>query len=389
MGPGANLNLIATRLQARSILKKYLEPLRELRSIDKKLRIAISLYAIYLITRLLSDLPYTLYSLIQYRNFYNLEDFFVFENFISIIALIAIYLSLKNNVNPMDGDKEKVLTRNLASVGLMHYILDFYIVKQVIELRPVNARELPQRIPDFLPIDWFTLKFNFGDFSKEFYSPYDYVGPFEFSIALISAIAITLAIVFFFLYLKSVRRESYFKLDISLIFTEFNSKGSRSLVTLILIPFLALGNMNIQGQDFYSISFGTRITQEDLVEFKNKVPSASSELTATEVIQQRKFFANNAYKVLVENEKMLTRDSISFWSPDSKDLRVELLAWVDLWKIVLKELALNGYAEKASVFELQQKYKEISGIALNRAPRLTESFTKDFWREEFVTPLTY
>jgi hypothetical protein len=147
--------------------------------------------------------------------------------------------------------------------------------------------------------------------------------------------------------------------------------------------------MNIQGQDFYSISFGTRITQEDLVEFKNKVPSASSELTATEVIQQRKFFANNAYKVLVENEKMLTRDSISFWSPDSKDLRVELLAWVDLWKIVLKELALNGYAEKASVFELQQKYKEISGIALNRAPRLTESFTKDFWREEFVTPLTY
>lgn len=370
-------------------MSKYLEPLRELGSLDKKLKFAISLYVIYLITRLLSDLPYTLYSLIQYRSFYNLEDFFVFENFVSIIALMAIYLSLKNNAHTMDGDREKNLTRNLASVGLMHYILGFYFVKQVIELRPVNARELPQRIPDFLPIDWFTLEYNFGDFSKEFYSAYDYVGPFEFIIALISAIAITLAIVFFILYLKSIWKESQVKLDISEIFGGFKSKTSRGLVALILIPFLALGNMNIQEQDFYTISLDTEMAQEDLVEFKNKMPSVSSGLSATEVIEQRKFAANSAYKVLVENAEIFNRESISFWSPDSKDLRVELLEWVDLWKIVLKELALNGYAEKSSVFELQQKYKEISGFALNRAPRLTQSFTKDFWREEFVTLLTY
>ena len=370
-------------------MNKYLEPLRELGSLDKKLRIAISLYAIYLITRLLSDLPYTLYSLIQYRSFYNLEDFFVFENFISIIALIAIYLSLKNIVHPIDGDRESVLTRNLASIGLVHYILNFYFVKQVIELRPVNARDLPQRIPDFLPIDWFTLEYNFEDFFQEFYSPYDYVGPFEFFIALISAVAVALAIVFFFVYLKSSWNKSHFQLDISAIFREFKSKTTRILVILILIPFLAFGSMNIQEQDFYSISLDTEMTQEDLVEFKNKVPSASAGLSATEVIQQRKFAANSAYKVMVENEEMLTRESISFWSPDTKDLRVQLLEWVDLWKIVLKELALNGYAEKSSVFELQQKYKEISGVALNRAPTLTESFTKDFWRDEFVSLFTY
>lgn len=370
-------------------MNRYLEPLRELSSVNKRLKISISFYVIYLITRLLSDLPYTLYSLTQDKRFFMLKDFFSFENLISIIALIAIYLSLKNIVNSIGVDREKMLTRNLTSVGIMHYILDFYFVKQVIELRPVNARDLPQSITNFLPIDWFTIYYNYYDFSKEFYSPYDYVGPFEFLFALISAIAMTLAIVSFFFYFTSMRSEFHFKLDLPAISREFKGKASRSLVTLILILFLGIGNLNIQEQDFYSISLDTEAIQEDLIEFNDKMPSESSGFSATEVIQQRKFAADNAYKVMVENEGMLTTQSISFWSPDSKDLRVQLLEWVDLWKIVLKELALNGYAEKSSVFELQQKYKEISGVALNRAPRLTDSFTKDFWREEFVTLLTY
>jgi hypothetical protein len=92
---------------------------------------------------------------------------------------------------------------------------------------------------------------------------------------------------------------------------------------------------------------------------------------------------------LISKEKWVSNEPISLWSPDVKELRVEVIEWIALWKAVLKELSLNGYTEQESIFELQQKYKEISKFAIDRAPKFTQEYTLDFWRDEFASLLRW
>jgi len=387
MRPSVNLNWLATRLKTRRILSKYLEPLRELGSLDKKLRIAFIALATYLITRLLADLPVTLYFLLEYQDFYNLEGFSTFRNFLLLITLIAIYLILLNHQNRAPEEREKILARSLASIFALYYILHFRIVQEVIELRLINASLLPSDFQDLLPIDWYSIQWGIEDMLEGIYFKYDDF--LELLLATISAISLAIALCSFILFLKSKWHDLNFKLDLLEISREFRATKSKIVVIALILPFLIIGNDRIQADDYSTLTFEVQFMQEELVEFQGKLPKNSELISQTELYDARKFNAQYAYKDFIKREKRITDPITSIWSPEVKELRVEVIEWLELWRVVLQDLSLNGFTSKESLFKLEQKYKEISSLAVAAAPRFTQDYDVDFWRDDFVELLSY
>ncbi len=368
-------------------MNKFLEPLIQLRVVNKNLRIALLAFILYLVTRLLADFPTTLYFLIEYQDFYNPQGFFEFENFLSLIALIAIYLNLRNNLHLPLEEKEEVISRVFASIFVVHYILQLFIFQKVIELRPITVKSLPSTIEELLPFDWWTIEYNFrGMLDQEYFGYDDFL---ELALAVISAASLILGLIALGLFLKSTWNTTQLKISLSEISKDFRDVKSKLLVAVLLILFLIISNERIQEDDYSTLTLEVQTIQESLVEFQGKLPKSTDVLTQTEIFEQRKFNAQYAYKDLVSNENRIRDYGFSIWSPDAKVLKIEVVEWEELWKQVLKELSLNGYTDKNSIFELDQKYKEISSLAIARAPRLAKSYDMDFWRDNFVALLTY
>lgn len=368
-------------------MDNFLEPIRNLRTVDKKLKIAVFAFAIYLITRLLADFPTTLYFLVESQEFYNFEGFFLFDNFLSILTLVAIYLTLKASQEQKDENLESFIQKRILSIFCLFYLLQFYIVQEAIELRPINIKSIPSSIKEFIPIDWTMIQWSFESiFIGEFF---EYDDVLELIISVISATSFFIAILSFAFYLQKNWKVFEFRVDLSHFFQGFNSSKSKLGVVILILPFLIFGNAKIQDNDFFSLTTTVEFIQDDLVSFQGKLPKNDSGLGGSEVIEQRKVQAQLVYKEIVAKERWIADDKLSIWSPDVKELRVEVLEWLDLWKGILRELSLNGYSEKESIFELQQKYKEVSNLAINRAPKLAADYTKSFWADEFVSLLTY
>jgi hypothetical protein len=366
-------------------LTRFLEPFGELKAVDKRLRYGILAFLSYLFFSLLAELPITLYFLIEYQDFYNLEGFSTFHNFLLMIAVIAIYLTLKNNRNLPLEMKELVFFRSVFSIFILYYVLNFYVFSAAIEFRPINVKSLPSKIEYFIPFDWSTIQYKFTDMIDGSYFQYsDYM---ELAFAVMSAVSIILAIIFVGLFWKSSVGVASFKFDLSSIAGEFKNSKTKIVVVSLIIPFLIFGNARIQAEDFYSMTNNVEFIQDDLIEFQKKLPRDTDQLSPSETIERRKLAAQSVYNDLIQKERWVNNDRISLWSPDVKELRTEVIEWIALWEGVLKEISLNGYTEKESIFELQQKYEEISSFALNRAPRFTQSYVIDFWRDEFVSLL--
>jgi hypothetical protein len=363
-------------------LTRFLEPFSALKAVDKKLRFGILFFLSFLIFSLFAQFPITLYFLIESQDFYDFERFFDFHNFLLIIAITAIYLTLKNSQSLPLNEKEALCFRNISTIFLLYYILDFYVISKIIEFRPATIKSLPSTLEDLLPIDWYTIESVFNSILENTYYEYDDLLGLAF--ALIAAISIALAIIFFALVWNAKREHLSFKFDLTSVSREFKSTNAKFLVIAVLVPFLFFGNARIQESDFSSLSTTVEFIQDDLVEFQGKLPK-ETELSASETIERRRTAAQSVYNDLISKEKWVSNEAISLWSPDVKELRVEVIEWIALWKAVLKELSLNGYTEKESIFELQQKYKEISKFAIDRAPKFTEEYTLDFWRDEFAS----
>jgi hypothetical protein len=218
-------------------------------------------------------------------------------------------------------------------------------------------------------------------------SYFQYSDYMELAFAVMSAVSIILAIIFVGLFWKSSVGVASFKFDLSSIAGEFKNSKTKIVVVSLIIPFLIFGNARIQAEDFYSMTNNVEFIQDDLIEFQKKLPRDTDQLSPSETIERRKLAAQSVYNDLIQKERWVNNDRISLWSPDVKELRTEVIEWIALWEGVLKEISLNGYTEKESIFELQQKYEEISSFALNRAPRFTQSYVIDFWRDEFVSLL--
>jgi hypothetical protein len=341
----------------------------------------------YLTARLVADLPVTLYFLLEYQDVYNLEGFFTFRSFLLLLTIMAIYLTLRNHQNSTPEESEKVLARSVASIFSLYYILHFSIVQEIIEIRPVNATSLPSKLQELLPIDWYTIQFGIEDMLEGTYFKYDDF--LELLFGLISAISLVIALVSFIMFLKSKWNELGFKLDLLEISREFRATKSKIIVIVMLVPFLVIGNERIQEYDYSTLAFEVQSMQEDLVDFQGKLPKNSELITQTELYDARKFNAQYAYKDFIAREKRVTDPSTSLWSPEVKELRVEVIEWLELWKLVLQDLSLNGFTSKELLFKLEQKYKEISNLAVITAPRLTQDYNIDFWRDDFVALLSY
>lgn len=352
---------------------------------DKKLRLGILFFLTFLIFSLIAQFPTTLYFLIEYQDFYNFEGFFVFHNFLLIIAIVATYLTLKNSQSLPSNEKESIYFRNISTIFLLFYILDFYVISEIIEFRPATLKSLPSNLEDLLPIDWFTIEYSLKSILENSYYKYDVL--LELAFALIAAISITLAISFSALFWKAKREQLSLKFDLASVSREFMNSKAKFFVVAILVPFLFFGNSRIQASDFSGLSTDVEFIQDDLVEFQAKLPRENELLSGTETIERRKTAAQSVYNDLISKEKWVNNEAVSLWSPDVKELRVEVIEWIALWKVVLKELSLNGYTEKESLFDLEQKYKEISKFAVDRAPKFTEDYTLDFWRDEFASLL--
>lgn len=368
-------------------MNSFLEPFSLLRSVDKKLRIAFIALIAYLAARLVADLPVTLYFFLEYQDIYNLEGFFTFRNFLLLLTLMAIYLTLRNQQNSNPGERENALTRSIASIFAFYYILHFTIVQEVIEIRPVNASSLPSDFRELLPIDWYTIQWGFEDLFEGLYFKYDDF--LELLFGLISAVSLAIALISFILFLKSKWNEMNFRLDLLEISRDFKETKSKIIVFAMLIPFLVIGNERIQEYDYSTLTFEVQSMQEDLVDFQGKLPKNSELITQIELYDARKFNAQYAYKDFISREKRVTDPATSIWSPEVKELRVEVIEWLELWKLVLQDLSLNGFTSKENLFKLEQKYKEISSLAVITAPRLTQDYNIDFWRDDFVALLSY
>ena len=368
-------------------MKSFLEPFSVLISVDKKLRIAFIALATYLVTRLLADLPITLYFLLEYQDLYNLEGFSTFRNFLLLLTIMAIYLILRNHQNGAPEESERILARSMASIFALYYILHFRIVQEVIEMRPISASSLPSDFQELLPIDWYSIQWGIEDMVEGIYFKYDDF--LELLLATISAISLVIALCSFILFLRSKWKDLNFKLDLLEISREFRATKSKIVVMVLILPFLIIGNDRIQEDDFSTLALEVQFMQEELVEFQGKLPKNSELITQTELYDARKFNAQYAYKDFISREKRITDPTTSLWSPEVKELRVEVIEWLELWRLVLQDLSLNGFTSKESLFKLEQKYKEISSFAVATAPRLTQDYNIDFWRVDFVALLSY
>jgi hypothetical protein len=246
-----------------------------------------------------------------------------------MIAVIAIYLTLKNNRNLPLEMKELVFFRSVFSIFILYYVLNFYVFSAAIEFRPINVKSLPSKIEYFIPFDWSTIQYKFTDMIDGSYFQYsDYM---ELAFAVMSAVSIILAIIFVGLFWKSSVGVASFKFDLSSIAGEFKNSKTKIVVVSLIIPFLIFGNARIQAEDFYSMTNNVEFIQDDLIEFQKKLPRDTDQLSPSETIERRKLAAQSVYNDLIQKERWVNNDRISLWSPDVKELRTEVIEWIALW----------------------------------------------------------
>ena len=120
-----------------------------------------------------------------------------------------------------------------------------------------------------------------------------------------------------------------------------------------------------------------------MVEFQEELRLANQISFQPEKYEARKAAASKAYSSISNRDERLNDFRLSLWSSNLNDLKSGVTEWMVLWEKFLKEMSLQGYVESGTLFDLNQKYAEVSKLGQFRAPELAGDYSIEYWEKEF------
>jgi hypothetical protein len=361
-------------------VKKVYESLRE---IDSSLRLAILSLTVFFVSGLLENLVTPFWYSIELGVKYIGEflQFFDFDSLFSILALLAIYIVVADSEFKESIQRQKFLIVASMLIFLFHYVLTFHFVERLLSLYPFSFGASPKNFTDFLPFDWVGLTFDYQTINDGYGGWKEYL---SLILNFISAISILIAALFFIKHTKSGTTSISFKPFIKPLQAKLATKRRIVLSVILIIPFLFINSINVQSYDFRVLTYETQFAQEDLTEFYKEFTNASS-LEFNQQENAKKAAANKFYPDIVARNARIQSIDNSLLSNDLFELKKELIEWVDLWQVLLQQIALESGGTSETLFKITQKYIEVSRIALANAPARTDEDNIDFWQTEFLT----
>jgi hypothetical protein len=263
----------------------------------------------------------------------------------------------------------------------LHYFFTFHFVERLLSLYPFSINQLPSRFTDFFPFDWVGITYDFGTINDG-YAGWEHYLSIILNCA--SAVSILVAVILFIRHLKSSSESTDVKTFIESLRKDFITKWRLTVGVIITIPFLLINSMNVQAFDYSVLSYEAEFTQEELAKFYKEFTDADS-LGFIQQAHAKKEAANKAYPEVVAKKSRIQSIDNSLLSSDVDELKEELVEWVDLWLVLLQQIALESGGDKETLFKITQKYIEVSRIALRDAPSLANQFQLDFWETDFLT----
>jgi ABC-type phosphate/phosphonate transport system permease subunit len=357
------------------------QPFKELNLINKHLGVAIISLFVYYISRIFSDASYALRQLFDGElTFTQFFELFNYGNFVYTIAIVFLYLAIRKKSHIPINEREEIILTSIITIFAFSYLLSFFFIERIISLTPTGANSLPNSPSDFFPFDWYDLTYNYENLTSGFVIDY-YVYTFIFT--LISAIAIIIAILAIGLYLKSEKSNKQLKISLRNLVNEVRTTQRKVILILLSVPFIFLSIENIKASDYTSLQITASIMQDDLEQYKEALSSANNAPFETDIYEARKVAATKVYEQINTKYDNLESDELSFWSGNLIELRDALLTWISLWEKNLKEVSLNGYADKGIIFDLNQQYYKLNKLGVYRAPALASDYQIEFWQDEF------
>jgi len=357
------------------------QPFRELRQVNKELKIAIASLFVFFASEFLFSEAFTIYTIFSdYFELIDLYKVFNYQNFISVISFITLYLIMKNYSEISDKEKENYLISLIIVVFIFNYIFKFYFMERIFSLTDTGLNSLPNSVTDFFPFDWYNLSTGYTDFQSD-YDPGWY--KIRFIFVLISAVSILISIFFVWKYLHLSKIKPEIKKNLFHIKNFFNPIKTRIVVLSIVMIFSIFGIQNIKAYDYRSISYEAEFMQDDLLKFQEELKLANQMSFQSDMYDARKAAANKIYSDISNKDDRLKDLSLSLWSSNLNDLKSGIIEWMVLWEKFLKEMSLQGYVEAGTLFDLNQKYAEVVKLGKSHAPELVDEYSIDYWDEEF------
>jgi hypothetical protein len=347
------------------------------------LRLTVVFLSIYFTSIILENLVIPFWYIIDLGPEYLSEfsQFFDFNSLMSILALLALYITVSNFGLEELVDKNKYLSSAIIIVFFLHYFFTFHFVERLLSLYPFSINQLPISFTDFFPFDWVGITGDFGTISDG-YAGWEHYLSIVFNC--VSAVSILAAVILFLRHLKSSSESIGVKTFIKSLRKDYITKWRLTVGVIVTIPFLLINSMNVQAFDYRVLSYEAEFTQEVLVEFYKEFTDADS-LGFIQLANAKKEAANKAYPEVVAKKSRIQSIDNSLLSSDFDELKEELVEWVDLWLALLQQIALESGGDKETLFKITQKYIEVSRIALQNAPSLADQFQLDFWETDFLT----
>jgi hypothetical protein len=356
-------------------------PFKELKSVNRNLSIAIVALFVFFASEMLVVESFTIYSIFSgYFDFSDLLDVFVYSNFVSVISFIILYLAIRNSIRISKEEKEKFLVSLVIIVFAFNYIFKFFFIERIFSLTAIRFNSLPDSITDFLPFDWFDISQGYKDFRSDF-DPGWY--KIRFLFALISVISILVAIFFSWAYIRTSKVKPEIKKNVVHIKTFFEPTKTKVVSLSVVMIFFVFGIQNVKADDYRAISYEAEFAQDDLIEFQEELKVANQIVFQSDKYEARKAAASKVYTSISSRDERLKDLDLSLWSSNMKDLQVGIIDWMLLWEKFLKEMSLQGYVEPGTLFDLNQKYAEVSKLGQFRAPELVSDYSIEYWEEEF------
>ena len=354
----------------------------DLRKIDKKLQISVATLFIFFLSLLISNSKYQIVSFFDDSiSFSYLMKFFVYENFIIILSIFFLYYAITKTQFESKTEKESYLLSNTILIFIVFYISNFFFVRRLIELYPPHIRSFPSSFQEFLPFDWLTLEMGYRDVKDNFVSDFTIIGIIFSSISALAAFAF---IITTGMALRSDVQNMWRRINLRFFIQELSSIKRRLAVSILIFSFGLLSIENVKASDYSTLRIEALLVQDDLVEFQEELSLANQNIFESEKYEARKVAAKKAYEDLADRDSRIRSMDLSFWSGEQQEIIEGLLEWLALWNTLLIEVSLDGSSKDETIFELNQKYKEIALAAESLAPAFASSWVIDFWKQEFV-----
>lgn len=356
---------------------------KSLQSVTKRSQILVIAFLIYLVSYLLANSSFAIYNLfdggIGYSDF---TDFFEYDNFLLVIALLMVYFSISKGNFSSVSERETFLFSSVFTIFLFHYILNFFFIQRLVELRSPVINSLPNSVTDFLPFNWLSLSWNYNNLLEGYGSGWNSI---DLGFTIVSVISILTVIFILGSYLKSSKHHLKDVVIFKNLTSLFQSTNRKVFIVVLTVMFVFIGIENTKARDYSTISMEAEFIQDDFKEFQDELVLANQRTSELDKYEARKAAASKAFGATSGKSIRLDFLDLSLWSSNLRVLEAGVVEWFGLWQVFLKEMSLKGYVEPETVFDLNQKYSEVADLGEFRAPPFSEEYEIEFWQDEFVT----